>query len=310
MALNLPSAHRFARISYAPRTISFAFAFLVLGALVAERNSSGWVIFFGMLQFIAYPHLAYLHARLSTDSKQAELRNLMFDAFSLGIWAAQIKFALWPLCGLLTAVGLNSVATGGMRGLLINMGIFAAGALAWGGVLGFEVRANTGPVVTGLSLLSIVGYTVWIGQTLRSQNRRLVDVREALRKSQEQFQFIAEHAGDLVAAVDISGRTRYLSPGHADYFGAERSVLNADWTDFVIEQDRIAVRRGLQRMAEERTGLRLLFRVRRADGDSRDMDCQANPIIDGDGRARAFILVCRDVTVSSRDAGSAGSAPA
>jgi len=310
LALNLPPAHRFARISYAPRTISFGYAFLVLGALVAERNSSGWVMVFGAVQFLAYPHLAYLHARLAADSKGAETRNLLIDALTLGAWVAQINFALWPVCGLLTAVSLNSVATGGPRGLVTRMALFAAGVLAGGFLHGFDIRADTGPVVTGLSLLGIVGYTTWIGLILRSQNRRLVDVREALRKSQEQFQFIAEHAGDLVAAVDISGRARYLSPGHAGYFGAERSALNADWTDFVLEQDRVAVRRALQRMAEERTGLRLLFRVRRSDGDSRDIDCQANPIVDRDMRARTFILVCRDVTVPVSAAEPAGSAAA
>lgn len=294
--MNLPPAHRFARISYAPRTISFGFAFLVLGAITAERNYSGWVVFFGVLQYLVYPHLAYLHARLVTDSKQAEMRNLMFDAILLGAWMAQLGFALWPACGLLTAVSLNSVAAGGPRVLVQRLGMFAGGALVWGALTGFSFRPDTGPVVTWLSMLGIVGYTTWIGVILRSQNRRLVDVREALRKSQEQFQFIAEHAGDLVAAVDITGRARYLSPQHADYFGKERAVLDADWTDFVIEPDRQPVRRALQRMAEQRTGLRLLFRVRRADGDTRDMECQANPIVDRDLRARTFILVCRDVT--------------
>ncbi len=298
MDLNLPPAHRFAKVSYAPRTISFGYAFLVLGAIFAERNLSGWVMFFGLLQFIVYPHLAYLHARMAADSKEAEMRNLLFDALALGIWTAQIKFALWPMCGLLTAVALNSVATGGMNGLMVRMGLFIGGAIGWSLLLGSPVHADTGPVVTGLSMLGIVGYTSWIGLILRTQNRRLIDVREALRKSQEQFQFIAEHAGDLVAAVDISGKVRYISPGHATYFGKEAAVPDADWTGFVVEPDRAPVRRALQRMAEERVGVRVLFRVRRSDGDVRDIDCQANPIVDRDLRARTFILVCRDVTVN------------
>ena len=298
MALNLPPAHRFARISYAPRTIAFGFAFLVVGALVAERNLSGWVIFFGVLQFLVYPHLAYLHARMAADSKGAELRNLLIDALCLGMWVAYLKFALWPMCGLLTAVALNSVATGGLRGLTFQVSIFLGGAVGLALLRGFPLQTDTGPVVTGMCLVGIAGYTAWIGLTLREQNRRLVDAREALRKSQEQFQFIAEHAGDLVAAVDISGKARYVSPGHAGYFGREAAVPDTDWTRFVVEADRASVRRALQRMAEERVGVRVLFRVRRSDGDVRDIECQANPIVDRDLRARTFILVCRDVTVS------------
>lgn len=295
--MNLPPAHRFARISYAPRTIAFGFSFLVVGALVAERSLSGWVIFFGVLQFLVYPHVAYLHARLAADSKGAEMRNLLFDALLLGLWVAYLKFALWPMCGLLTAVALNSVVTGGLRGLLFQVGIFLGGALALAILLGFPLHPDTGPVVTGLCLVGIAGYTAWIGLTLRVQNRRLVDARDALRKSQEQFQFIAEHAGDLVAAVDISGKIRYFSPGNAEYFGRDKAVIDGDWTSFVVEADRDNLRRALQRMAEERRGVRVLFRVRRADGDVRDIECRANPIIDRDMRARTFILVCRDVTV-------------
>ena len=95
MALALAPAHRLARINYAPRALAFAYVFLVLEALMLERGASGWTLAFGALQFLAYPHLAYLHARLAPDSKRAEVINLAFDAFTLGMWTAHAQFALW-----------------------------------------------------------------------------------------------------------------------------------------------------------------------------------------------------------------------
>jgi len=296
LALNLPPPHRFASINYLPRTISFGYAFLVLGAFVAERGASSWMLTLGALQFLVYPHLAYLHARIAVDSKGAESRNLMFDALCLGVWAAQLDFALWPICGLLTAVSLNSASTGGLRRAALQLGLFMLGAAAWGAMTGFMFRPGTGPVVTGLSLFGIVGYTAWIGLILRAQNRRLTEVREALRKSQEQFQFIAEHAGDLVAAVELSGKPLYLSPAHAEYFGPECIAAGGEWLDFVAVDDRDRVRAAMHRMIATRTSEGLRFRVAHRDGTLRNLDCQGNPIVDRDYKVRTLIFVCRDLS--------------
>jgi len=63
--LALRPAHLLAQVNYAPRVFAFAFSLLVLQALVIERGLSAWLLFFGVLQFLLYPHLAYLHARVA-----------------------------------------------------------------------------------------------------------------------------------------------------------------------------------------------------------------------------------------------------
>ena len=113
--LALRPAHRSAQVNYAPRVFAFAFSLLVLQALMIERGLSAGLLFFGVLQFLVYPHLAYLHARIAADSRRAELRNLVADSVLLGAWAAQMHFALWPSCGLLAAVCLNNATTGGLK---------------------------------------------------------------------------------------------------------------------------------------------------------------------------------------------------
>ena len=115
MLRSLPPAHRLARINYPPRALAFAFSLLVLEALMIERGILGWVLFFGVLQFLVYPHLAYLYARIANDSKRAELNNLLADSAMLGAWAAQMHFALWPSCALLASICLNNAANGGLK---------------------------------------------------------------------------------------------------------------------------------------------------------------------------------------------------
>jgi hypothetical protein len=78
--LALRPAQRLAQVNYAPRVFAFAFSLLVLQALMIERGLSAWLLFFGVLQFLVYPHLAYLHARIAADSRRAELRNLIADS--------------------------------------------------------------------------------------------------------------------------------------------------------------------------------------------------------------------------------------
>ena len=128
--MQLLPAHRLARINYLSRAISFSFAFLVLGLLFIERHFSAWVLMFGALQFLAYPHLAFLHTRLARNSKQAEFNNLLIDAFLLGAWCAQLGFALWPSFGLAAATCLNNVVSGGLRRLALNVLCLVAGAIA------------------------------------------------------------------------------------------------------------------------------------------------------------------------------------
>ena len=134
MPLGLPTAHRLARLNYAPRALAFGYTFVVLWTLVAERGGSAWTLVLGALQFLVYPHLAYLHACMARDSKRAELHNLLADALMLGGWAAQMHFALWPTFGTLAAVSLNSAASGGFRKLFRSAGLFALGAIGWGGI--------------------------------------------------------------------------------------------------------------------------------------------------------------------------------
>ena len=300
MPLELHEAHRLARINYAPRALAFGYTYVAIWALVAERGGSAWVLFFGAMQFLVYPHLAYLHTRIAADSKRAERNNLLADSLTLGAWAAQIHFALWPTFGILAAVSLNSAASGGFRKLSGALGLFALGAIGWGAFSGYRFHPDTGPVVSVLSGIGIVGYISYIGQLLFDQNTRLLRTRNALRKSEEQFRFIAEHAGDLAVVLDPLRLIRYASASHARYFKPDSHGPGKPWLDLIHPGDRDQARRFLDLFTTASTRERVHLRLLTANGACPVMECQGNTVWDDTRNAQMVVLILRDVETRVR----------
>ena len=298
--MQLAQPHRIARINYAPRALAFGYTYVILWALAAERGGSAWVLFFGALQFLVYPHLAYLHTRIVADSKRAELNNLLADSLMLGAWVAQMHYALWPAFGMLAAVSLNGAASGGFRRLSRAAGLFALGAMGWGAFSGYRFHPDTGPVVSVLSGVGIVGYISFIGQLLFDQNTRLVRTRNALRKSEEQFRFIAEHAGDLVVVLDPLRLIRYASASHARYFKPDSYDPGKLWLDLVHPEDRDRAREILDLFATASTRERLHLRMLAASGACPVMECQGNTVWDDTRNVQMVVLILRDVEARVR----------
>ena len=172
---------------------------------MAERGLDVRTSILAVLTLLAYPHLAYLHARLAVDSKRAEFRNLSVDSVLMGVWVAQMQFALWPSCGALLAISLNNAVCGGSKRVLSGLLAFVGGMAIMGALGGYEFQLPTGVLVTALCFVGIVAYVVALGLYLHEQNSRLVRTRRVLRSSETQIRFIAEHAGDLVAVLDAKG---------------------------------------------------------------------------------------------------------
>jgi PAS domain-containing protein len=293
--------HFIARIDYAPRALAFGYAFLVVSALLAERGAlTGPMLVCGIAQFLLYPHLAYLHTRIAANSKRAELRNLLADALMLGAWAAQTHFALWISCGLLIGPCISNAANGGVRGLGAAIALFAAGAITWGAFLGFQFQPDTGPYVSVLCIGGIIGYSSWIGILSHAQNRRVMRARDALAKSEEQFRFIAEHAGDLVVVLAPLELIRYASPSHARYFKPDAYRPGQPWFDLVHPEDRGHARHLLDRIAFASTRERVHLRMLAASGACPVMECQGNAVWDDAQNVQMTVLILQDVDARVR----------
>ena len=289
-------AHRLARYNYAPRTAAFMLSFLVFAVLWIERGSiNAWEITFATFTFLVYPHLAYLHARIAADSKRAELNNLYVDSLLLGAATAVIQFAVWPSVMLLSAICLNSAGYGYLGRLFRSLALFAAGAGILGAFSGYAIRLDVGPVVTALCIFGILGYVSWAGALSFVQNKNLVQTRDALRASAEQFRFIAEHVAELVSALDVQCRFLYASSAYAEHFGPEAVGSGADWLLLVHPDDRELARSFLNAILTSVSSKSILLRLVSAKGSSLFWECQGNPVRDKTGNAKMLVLVSREL---------------
>lgn len=312
MQIQLPRAHRVARINYPTRSGSFAFSFLVVVALLAERGYNAGTLIIGIVTLLVYPQLAYLHARVAVDSKRAEFRNLVIDSVLMGVWAAQLHFALWPVCGALVGVSMNNAACGGVERFLSGLLWFSGAALLWAIALGIPYEPNTGLFVTGLCFTGIVGYVGRLAVFFHDQNSHLVRTRNVLRTSEEQFRFIAAHAGDLVSVLTPEYRFRYASLSHEKYFETAQFADGADWLELVHPEDRGKARAFLELLSisprSEQTRLRML----QAGSPPRLVECEGNPVRGEGGKLQMIVLLCRAAVVGEERKACAlpGSAPA
>lgn len=304
MQLQFPRAHRLARINYPIRSGSFTFSFLLVVAVMAERGFSAGTLIFGVITLLIYPQLAYLHARIAINSKRAEFRNLMFDSILMGLWAAQLHFALWPVCGALVGVCMNNAVCGGLGRFVSGLLCFAAAALLWAITLGVPFEPSTGPLVTGLCFAGILGYAGWLAVFFHDQNSRLVRTRNVLRTSEEQFRFIAAHAGDLVSVLTPEYRYRYASLSHEKYFELAQFADGADWLALVHPEDRGRARAFLDMLSKSLRSERAQFRMLPAGAPPRRIECEGNPVREDGGKLQMIVLLCRDLT-SSDDLGVA-----
>jgi PAS domain S-box-containing protein len=206
--------HRRVLVNYRIRTGAFAWCFVVLALHAWEHNAGPG--YFGALAllFLVYPHVAYLRARYSTDSKRAEEYNLYVDAAMLGSWIAMLHFPIWIFYAAVFSTTLNATVLGGLPGGLRSLFWFSIGVGVVGLVLGVQVMPETSALVSALCFVGSLAYSCAVGYVVYTQGNRLTATRDELRGSEERYRLIAENAADLIAMVDDDGRWLYTSPSY------------------------------------------------------------------------------------------------
>jgi PAS domain S-box-containing protein len=291
---DLPPAHRMARTNYRVRASSFAFSFLLVVALALERTVSGAVFAYAAVALLAYPHLAYLWARAAFDSRQAELGNLLVDGALLAILMAELGLPLWPSCGVLLAVCVNNAICGGGTRLACAAVLMVCSAALWMVWSGETFAPSTGLLVTYLSIVGIVGYASAVGLVVHGQNRHLVRTREVLRESEQQFRFVAENAGDLVAVLDSYGRFIYASNSYPERFDHLKVVPGADWCELLDPSERERAKAFLASLLRLKIEQRERFRMVTAAGETVTMRCKGNPVHDRDDAVPMMVVISHE----------------
>ncbi len=287
---------RIVRLNYAIRTSSFAYSFLVMGLLFWERHMSlaAWGAL--ALQFLVYPHLVWLRARMARDPREAELQNLYLDAGLLGAWAAMVGFPTWITYGGLFSIALNSSVMRGWPGAAGAVVAYSAGALLWVVPMGYVHYPQTSDLVTLLCFFGSLAYSCAVGAVAFSQNQRVRTAREELREGEQRYRLITEHAGDLVAMVDRDARWLYASPSYARIFRDEDVALGGDALRRLHEEDQFRVRGALQAAMRSGESCRLRLRLHTLAGDVRRFETLVHVVRDAEGKITGAVLSSRDIT--------------
>ncbi len=127
--------------------------------------------------------------------------------------------------------------------------------------------------------------------------------RTRVRESEARYRLLADHAVDLVARADVSGRLAYVSPSSLrSCLMPSEHLLGRDLLELVHPEDReavAAVRERLRSGADAEA--EVLFRVPRADGRTVWMEALLRTVRDpATGRFDGFVWVGRDATERCR----------
>ncbi len=163
--------HPIVRLDYFVRIPASLVVLLVMGSIFLNALKSGFLwgllVFYGLL----WPHVALLVARRLRDSKAAELRNLIFDSYMIGFFAAISSFSLFPSVAFLTSINSANMSVGGLRFSLKGLGATLAGAATSIAIFGFHLNPDSSPLTTGFSILAIVSFTTIFGLHSHNQTR-------------------------------------------------------------------------------------------------------------------------------------------
>jgi PAS domain S-box-containing protein len=241
-----------------------------------ELGPQFWIV--GVVSFLAYPHLAYLRARLSPRPKSAELSNLYVDSLLLGAWIAGLGAPTWLAYAAFHATSLNAIVLRGLRGVGISVVAFCVGMALWVLARGFSYQPETSTLVTLLCFFGSVAYTCAIGYVEFVQNRRLVKAREALRVGESRYRLITENAADLIAMVDPEGNWLYGSPSYERILGESAVFLGHDAFARALPDDAEKARYEVRRVSLTGKSREFLLRLVDKEGRVRQFKTRVQPV--------------------------------
>ena len=181
VAASARAPHWIVYYNYRLRCMFFGLAFAIMVAEEWGKPDGAATLWMLVPPFLVWPHLAFLRARRSAASQQAELGNLVLDSLLIGVCVASLHFPVWISFTLWLGSSLNIAISRGARAILLALSAFCAGALASVALLGWHFAPQMNAVSTAMCVVGMSLYLYAVGNSSYARNEKLRSTRETLR---------------------------------------------------------------------------------------------------------------------------------
>jgi len=211
--------HPIVKLDYTVRLSTYPFfALLYWSHLRGQALPAGVWVYLVAYGFV-FPHVAYLVAVRSANSKATELRTLTVDSFIVGTWMPILAFCPWPSVAGLFGVYSGNISINGLRFAWRNMLATGLGVLAMGALVGFRVDLEASLLTTGLSMAVLFVYLTVFSMHSHNQSKRVV---HGIKQIAEQNAQIGEKS------VLLEQRTRELEAANEVAEAAKKAAEEAN----------------------------------------------------------------------------------
>jgi len=160
---SFPQSLTLSKRFYLPRCLGLTLGFVAVYASLPGRQEHWPVLAILLMYCFAWPHAAYLLARMSTRPVDVERRSMLTDALAAGFFAGAMGFNPIPSAAVLTMVTMNNIAMGGPRFMAAGLAASLAGAAVAGLVLAVPFESALSQVQIAASMPLLVLYPMSLG---------------------------------------------------------------------------------------------------------------------------------------------------
>lgn len=207
----LNKVHPTARLSFLVRVSMLpCLGVVIFATFLSTGRITPWLIVLVVAHVLLWPHLAWLHARMSRNSKRAEQWNLLVESLISGAWMAGMQFSLWPSVLLFLGVNQANICNGGVRFGLRGLLAMLVGVLAVAWTIGFQPQFQTAPLPTALSIGAFFAYFSMFALQTYVASRRLVRSQRELRERNLQIQEKSVQLAQARDDADAANRSKSM----------------------------------------------------------------------------------------------------
>ena len=235
--------HPIVYLDYRLRILGHAVMMLTLASIFIERGGSPPLWAALVAQGLFWPHVAFVAARNSRDSRRAERVNLLVDGLLTGCWAGLAAWSLWPTVAFASSLIVALMSVGGVPLAGAGLAAMVAGGALGGALAGFRFEPEASALTAGLSIAGVFVYTAMFGLVTHRQARRIIQDRrtiehqrreltEALERetaTSEILHVLSSAPTDAQRVLDVVARdaARLCGAGDAIVFRLEGTLLRS-----------------------------------------------------------------------------------